>query len=457
MKKLILTAITAVLATGSFTLQAQDAPQAATLQELVQIVRSATEIQSQALKQREAEFSQNRANQQRLLQEARAERTALETRSEQLKDQFDANEISIADREQQLSERLGTLRELFGHLTGFAGDVRETMELSITSAQYPGRTDFIDPMIEKMSSTTRLPTVAEVQRLWADTLDEIIYSSQVTSFNTTVVTPDGQQQQRDVVRIGNYNLVSQGQYLAYDPSTKLVSVLPKQPSGRYLSGADDLQNSPDTFTRVGVDPTGPNGGTFLKAVIATPGLVEKWHQGGYVGYIITGLFFIAVIISLFRLFDLVTISARVTKQLKSDTAKEDNPLGRVLKVYESSRTADVETLELKLGEAILKERPRIEAWLNIIKIIAAVAPLLGLLGTVTGMIVVFQGITLFGAGDVQGMAGGISQALVTTVLGLCVAIPTILLHTLLNSRAMRIIHILDEQAAGIVAERAEAK
>ncbi len=455
MKKLILTAIAAVLVSGS--LQAQEQPAAASLQELMAIVRSATEIQDQQLRQREAEFRQNRANQQRLLQEANADRAALERRSEQLKDQYDANEIAIADRSQQLSERLGTLRELFGHLTGFAGDVRETIDLSITSAQFPARTDFIDPMIEKMSSTTRLPTVAEVQRLWAETLDEIIYSSEVVRFNATVVTPDGQQQQREVIRVGNYNLLSEGEYLAYDPGTKLISVLPSQPAGRYLSGASDLQDESSGFTRVGLDPTGPNGGSFLRAIIATPTLVEKWHQGGYVGYVITGLFVIAVIISLIRLFDLMTISGKVSRQLKSKVANEDNPLGRVLKVYENSRSADVETLELKLGEAILKERPRIESWLNVIKIIAAVAPLLGLLGTVTGMIIVFQGITLFGAGDVQGMAGGISQALVTTVLGLVVAIPTVLLHTLLNSRAMRIIHILDEQSAGIVAERAEAK
>lgn len=458
MKKFILATIAAVLAAGSLSVQAQEqAPQAATLEELVQIVRSATEIQAAQLRQREAEFRENRANQQRLLQEARAERDALERRSVELKDEFDANEIAIADREQQLAERLGTLRELFGHLTGTAGDVREMIDLSITSAQYPGRTEFITPMIDKMSSTTRLPTVAEIQRLWEEYLQEIIYSSEVVSFTTNVVTPDGQQEQREVVRIGNYNLVSDGEYLAYDPATQLVSVLPSQPAGRFTSGAEDLQGSTDQFNRVGVDLTGPIGGNFLRAIIATPTLVEKWHQGGYVGYIITGLFVIAVLISLVRLFDLVTISGRVNKQLKSDVANDNNPLGRVLKVFESSRNADVETLELKLGEAILKERPRIEAWLTVIKIIAAVAPLMGLLGTVTGMIVVFQGITLFGAGDVQGMAGGISQALVTTVLGLCVAIPTILLHTLLNSRAMRIIHILDEQSAGIVAERAEAK
>lgn len=258
------------------------------------------------------------------------------------------------------------------------------------------------------------------------------------------------------MRIGNYNLLSNGEYLSYDPGTGRVEVLPKQPASRYLSQAESLQSSTASFNQVGLDPTGPNGGNFLKAIIATPNLVEKWHQGGQVGYIITGLFGVAVVISLFKLLSLLLVSTKVRGQLKSDSAKPNNPLGRVLKVQEDNPNADLETLELKLNEQILKETPRIEAWINLIKIIAAVAPLMGLLGTVTGMIVVFQGITLFGAGDVQGMAGGISQALVTTVLGLLVAIPTILLHTWLNSVAQRIVHILDEQAAGIVAAKTEA-
>jgi biopolymer transport protein ExbB len=117
---------------------------------------------------------------------------------------------------------------------------------------------------------------------------------------------------------------------------------------------------------------------------------------------------------------------------------------------------DTETLELKLSEGILKETPKLESGLNLLKIIAAIAPLMGLLGTVTGMIVTFQAITIFGAGDPKAMAGGISGALVTTVLGLLVAIPTVLLHTIVNGRAQRIIHVLNEQTTGIIAEHTEA-
>jgi biopolymer transport protein ExbB len=151
------------------------------------------------------------------------------------------------------------------------------------------------------------------------------------------------------------------------------------------------------------------------------------------------------------------VNSKVNAQLRSSSANTDNPLGRVLAVAEENRNVDGETLELKMEEAVLKERPAIESGLNLLKIIAMVAPLLGLLGTVTGMIVTFQAITIFGAGDPKAMAGGISSALVTTVLGLCVAIPTVLLHTIVNGRAKRILHILEEQSAGIVAESAERK
>lgn len=446
-------AICGLLVAGSVT--AQDTQQVATTSELLELVREARLTQSAELEARLAEVRADQANQQRELDAERAERGAQEQRSTDLENTFNANELTIADKQDQLDERLGALRELFGHLTGAAGDARENLDLSIVSAQYPGRTDFLEPMIAKMAGSTELPSIAEIERLWSEMLHEIVESGNVTKFTTDVASPDGQVSQREVVRIGNFNLVSNGDYLSYNPSTGRVVVLPSQPA-RYVSGAADIQSSSAAFNQVGLDPTGSRGGSFLSAIIASPGLVEKWHQGQTVGYIITGLFGVAMLISFWRLIVLVAVGGKVSKQLKSEQANSNNPLGRVLAIQEENESIDTETLELKLNEQILKERPKIEAWINIVKIIAAVAPLMGLLGTVTGMIVVFQGITLFGAGDVQGMAGGISQALVTTVLGLVVAIPTVLMHTLLNSRALRILHILDEQAAGIVAEKSEA-
>ena len=174
------------------------------------------------------------------------------------------------------------------------------------------------------------------------------------------------------------------------------------------------------------------------------------------GYGITAVGAFAFLLAIWRLVVLTGVSAKVNSQLKSDKANENNPLGRVLKVHEDNPTMDTETLELKLAEGILKETPKLESGLTLLKIIAAVAPLMGLLGTVTGMIITFQAITIFGAGDPKAMAGGISSALVTTVLGLLVAIPTVLLHTFVNGRAQRIIHVLQEQTTGIIAEHTEA-
>ena len=220
--------------------------------------------------------------------------------------------------------------------------------------------------------------------------------------------------------------------------------------------AKELASSTEGLHRFGVDPTGPSGGSFLAALINSPNIEERWHQGGYIGYAITAVGIFGFILALYRLVVLSAVSAKVSSQLKTDKAKDNNPLGRVLKVHEDNPSMDTETLELKLSEGILRETPKLESGLNLLKIIAAIAPLMGLLGTVTGMIVTFQAITLYGAGDPKLMAGGISTALVTTVLGLCVAIPTVFLHTLVQSRARRLTQILQEEAAGMLAERAEA-
>ena len=164
-----------------------------------------------------------------------------------------------------------------------------------------------------------------------------------------------------------------------------------------------------------------------------------------------------MLLAAWRFVVLTKVGRQVNAQLQSSTPSTENPLGRVLAVAGDNASTDTETLELKLNEAVLKEIPALENSLTLLKIIAAVAPLLGLLGTVTGMIITFQAITIFGAGDPKTMASGISSALITTVLGLIVAIPTLLAHTVVNGRAKRVIHVLEEQAAGIIARNAEAK
>ncbi|MDG1485110.1 MAG: MotA/TolQ/ExbB proton channel family protein [Porticoccaceae bacterium] len=432
---------------------AQDAK---TLDELLQMIESAKLSESADYRNREAAFKRDQRKQAQLLKQAQNTKAAEERRSDRLEQTIRDNDQVLAGLREQRDKRLGSLKELFGHLTGAAGDIRANLDQSIVSAQILGRTEFLDSLIEKMSSDTRLPSIEDIEKLWYEQQREMVESARIVKFNRTVLRANGEQEEMEVVRVGTYNLLSDGMYLEYSTENGLVSELARQPSA-HQGSAEDLQEATSGFTKVGLDPTGPLGGGLLRALINTPTLVERWHFGGIVGYVITAVFAVAIGLAIWRFVVLSGMSSKVTSQLKSGTATGDNPLGRVLKVAADNPGLDPESLELKLHEAVLKERPEIESGLNLLKIISMVAPLLGLLGTVTGMIITFQMITLFGAGDPKAMAGGISQALITTVLGLVVAIPTVLMHTLVNGKAQRILHVLEEQSAGIVAGSVEGK
>ena len=184
--------------------------------------------------------------------------------------------------------------------------------------------------------------------------------------------------------------------------------------------------------------------------------MEFYHEGKEVGYAITVLLVIGLLIALERMIVLGSMSSKINAQTKNlDQPNENNPLGRLLKVYFDNKTVDAETLELKLDEAILRETPKVDRGINLIKMFAAIAPLMGLLGTVIGMIMTFQTITLFGTGDPKIMAGNISLALVTTALGLICALPLILIHSVVAGKSKSVLQKLDEQSAGLIAAIAE--
>ena len=424
------------------------------LDQLLNLVKQGQARASSENAAREARFAQDKANQAAALKRAEEERTREERRSARLEKQFEQNELLIAAKQEQLRERLGTLSELFGHLTAASGDLASNVEVSLVSSEYPGRESFLKDLIAKMSGSDQLPSIEEIERVWFELLREIREQGEVSRFTAQVATPSGELSEREVVRVGAFNIVdTAGNYLSFNVDK--LAELPRQPGGGFNSQAEDLAGSQAGLTQFGIDPTGPTGGSFLAAIIDSPTISERWHQGGYVGYAITAVGAFAFILAIYRLIVLTAVGGKVSSQLKSSSARDDNPLGRVLKVHETNPSMDPETLELKMAEAVLSETPKLEQGLTLLKIIAAVAPLMGLLGTVTGMIITFQAITIFGAGDPKAMAGGISSALVTTVLGLLVAIPTVLLHTVVNGRSQRIIHVLNEQATGIVAEHSE--
>ncbi len=452
--------VKAAAITGALSLFAGSAlaQEAQSLEQLLEFVKQGQVSEAKENRDREQRFARDKANQAAELKRAEAERASEEARSAELEDQFEANELLVAAKQKQLKEKLGTLAELFGHLTSTAGDLSTNLEFSLTSAEFKDdRVDFLQNLIEKMAGSDRLPTIEEIERVWYELQREMVESGKVSAFTAEVAKPNGDKVEQKVVRVGTFNVVSEdGMYLQYVPEKGTLEELARQPSGPYIGWAKKLASATSGLQKFGVDPTGPSGGSFLAALINSPNLEERWHQGGYIGYAITAVGVFAFLLAIWRLLILTGVSAKVSKQLKSDKAIENNPLGRVLKIHEDNPTMDTETLELKLSEGILKETPKLESGLTLLKIISAVAPLMGLLGTVTGMIITFQAITIFGAGDPKAMAGGISGALVTTVLGLLVAIPTVLLHTVVNGRAQRIIHVLNEQTTGIIAEHTEA-
>jgi biopolymer transport protein ExbB len=428
------------------------AAQAVSLDELLQQVKQGRVKDAAENQKRIEEFQRDRSRQQQLVREMEGEKTRQENISQQLEDAFEINDAAIIDLERALQERLGELKELFGVLQQAAGDARGNFDTSVTQIQFPGRGEWLTEFAQKMGSTTRMPTLEEIERIWFELQREMTESGKVARVNTTVVNANGEEEQREVVRVGLFNVVSDGKYLEYVPETGRLVELQRQPQSRYTGRAEDLQESTEGMNAFAVDPTR---GQLLALLVQSPSLMERIQQGQIVGYTIIVLGIIGLLVAIWRLLSLSTTAAKVSGQTKNLDKAGDNPLGRVIKVALDNPDADVEALELKLGEAILKETPKFTSMLSFLKIISVVAPLLGLLGTVTGMIITFQAITLYGAGDPKLMAGGISTALVTTVLGLVVAIPMVFLHTLVQSRAKRLTQILQEEAAGMLSERAE--
>ena len=431
--------------------------QATSLDNLLDLVEQSRLSETEEARDRMQRFQSNVAQRQTLLNEMIQRRDEEERISVDLENTYNENEITKAQLFETLQERLGDLDELFGTIAGVVGDTRSQFEASLISAQYPGRDEFMTELAGIMSSDSQLPSIEQLERLWFYLLQEMTESGNVVKFTANVAQPDGTQNSQEVVRVGAYNIVSNGQYLEYDANTGRLSVLPSQPTN-FTDTAAAIQNASSGFTKVGIDPTGAFGGSYLAALISSPSFRERyWEQGQTIGQIIIFVGLFAALLAVERMITLSIVNAKVKRQLKNpDRPNKNNPLGRVLMVYEADKNLDIETLELKLGEAILLETPALERFLTLLKIIATVAPLGGLLGTVTGMITVFQAITLFGTGDPQIMAGGISGALVTTVLGIVVAIPTILFHTIVKSRSDTVIQVLEEQATGIIARRAEA-
>jgi biopolymer transport protein ExbB len=424
------------------------AAEAKSLFDLLDMVKSGLQAERAENERRLEEFRQQKENQEKLLADAKATLAGEEATSERLETTYNGNEGKLGEAQSRLEDRLGQLGELFGVVRQVATEASGNIWDSLTSAQIGQRKELLD----RLGRSKELPSTRDLERLWYELQREMTQQGQVVRFQAPVLTVEGQVEDWDVIRAGPFTAVGRGRYLLWEPDQGKLRELGRQPPSRYLNTVDTFEEAKKGFAPLAVDPSR---GSLLSALTDTPSFTERIQQGGYVGYTIIVLGILALVIGLVRWTAVSVTSRKVAAQRKRDGADRGNPLGRVLSVFEDNREADPETLELKLDEAVLRESSRLERFLWLVKTVSVVAPLLGLLGTVTGMIKTFQAITLFGAGDPKMMAGGISEALVTTMLGLTVAIPLVLLYETLANSTRRIIDVLDEQSAGLIAMRAE--
>ena len=421
------------------------------LKDLLQEVRSGELEKSQSAIDLEKTFGTS-SDKAAIVKQLNEQRVTLEAESEKLEDSFNKNEEELSKLRNRREKEQGDLASLIGLVEQAAAESTANFDTSIISAQHPERSAEMAAIAKKISQTNELVTLEEIESVWQQMLGEMVEQGRVVGFNADIATASGSRENTVVTRVGTFNLVGNGKFLEYDAGT--IAELSRQPAARFLSQAQNLQSASSGSVDFAVDPTR---GALLGAAVESPSLGERVNQGGLVGYIILGVGALAVVLAIFKIVVLTITGTAVNKQAKDPTnPTSNNPLGRVLAVLSDNRESNTDALEMKLSEAIMAETPRLNAGLMFLKIVSVVAPLAGLLGTVLGMIQTFQAITLFGAGDPKLMAGGISQALVTTVCGLVVAIPVVLLHTAAASRAKRIEEVLEEQATGMVARQLES-
>ena len=418
-----------------------------TLDALLEQVKRERSNEKKELEQREIRFRKAHNRQQLLLAEAKSQLQKDEARSARLKADYESNATELQQQNAVLNDRIGSLSEMNGIVKQVASEMSSVIKSSLVSAEKNDRGHVLDVL----ATRRELASLKELEDLWLLAMDEMVESGKIVSFPAKIVTAAGNEIEQDVTRVGVFNAISAGRFLRSLPGTGKLIEPGRQPEKHFQNMALALERSEGGIVPFPLDPTS---GAMLALLVQVPDLKNRIQQGGIVGYLIILIGVIGLLITLERFINLNLTSRKVQKQLRSKTAGP-NPLGRIMRVYSDNPDVDTETLGLKLDEAILKEVPRVKRGLSMLALLAAVAPLMGLLGTVTGIIETFQSITLYGTGDPRVMSGGISQALVTTVMGLLVAIPLLLFHSFLMSRSDALVQILDEKSTAFVALLAE--
>ncbi|MGH8447338.1 MAG: MotA/TolQ/ExbB proton channel family protein [Solimonas sp.] len=442
-----------VLPLGLLSCGAAQAADPNGLDVLLKQVQDAAGQNAKLNQEREQRFLRDKNEQAALVQKAEAELASAKARADAVRARFAANQKEIADLKTQLQSRAGDYVQVQGAVKEAAGAFRAVASESPISAQAPERLATLDALADNEG----YPPVADLERFWYGLQQELVESGRVARFKALVVDTDGQRVERDVVRIGGFSAFADGRYLIFDAGSGSLAELTRQPGRHWRSLASSFADEKDGVAPAMIDPTH---GTLLAQEALRPNLKERIDQGGVIAYVIIAIGIAGAVLAVYQLFYLLRVDRLVRGQLRDiGHPRADNPLGRVLAAFKGDPAQGIgnaEVLELRLSEAILREIPAIERFQPLLRLIVAAGPLLGLVGTVTGMIITFQVIMEQGAGDPRLMAGGISQAMITTVLGLGVAVPMLFVNAVLSARSRVLVQILDEQSAGLLARHIES-
>jgi biopolymer transport protein ExbB len=443
---------------------AQQTAAASTTDQLLREIEARAAEQAKLIEQRRDEFNKLPQNEQNSkLQEAQRNRDTLDAASKRLSDQYSANEVRINNLNNQLRDKavaLG-LAEVFGLARQVANDASTILQQSLITTQFPPAAgeQWRDEFLRDFSSSRTTPTAAELERVWIEIQREMTASGQVAKFQARVVQPAGEPVDSEVVRIGPFTATSDGQFLSYLPTLRALNVLPKQEStipAEFRNLAADFEEATSGYHEAVVDSAR---GVLLGLYIERPTIMERIELGEAIGYVIIVVGVLGLLAFFYQLATLIMVRLSVGRQLKDlEHPSPNNPLGRVLLAFKGDKNKieeDSDVAELRITEAVLREVPKLERFQAFLRLCVAAGPLLGLIGTVVGMILTFQSITESGSSDPKLMATGIGQAMIATVLGLGIAIPLLFAGALLNSLSRTVVQILDEQSAGMLAESIE--
>ncbi|MWJ26769.1 MotA/TolQ/ExbB proton channel family protein [Halomonas sp. ZH2S] len=404
---------------------------------------------------REAAQARDNARLSALLEDREALQAALgEAREAHQKAQREQQALAAQQAQQQaLEQELDALQQEQG------ADFDRI--LSALSQHSSGLRDSLNDSWITLGETSLPPRLDENEVLESRHIEQVVDSlmaltaetARVVRLEAEVADADGMISQQEIIRLGDFAAFSESDLLQRGEGEGTLSVAPRTPPDVAETLAAFHAGESRTLA---IDPTQ---GQVIAAMAQQPSLLERFHQGGAVGYVVVTLGIFGLLVALLQYVYLLGVTFKVRRQRRQlDALSDNNPLGRVLLRFQAMDSHQVpEALEARLDEAVLAELPRLERGQPIVKLLAAVAPLLGLLGTVTGMIVTFQAITVFGTGDPQMMAGGISQALVTTVLGLVTAVPLLFAQTALSGRSRYLANVVEGQASATLAEHLEAR